>query len=218
MTTVAAFDVDKTLTRRDCVRAFIEELLGRNRLLVELLRHSPSLVTQLRDRDALKAIVSDIAFRGRDAADVARLGAAFAQRIHANWMRPDTWARLEWHRDQHHHVVLVSASYEVYLAPLAALLGIDAALGTRLQTNAGTLTGVLDGPNCRGVEKVRRVDEWMHAVVGGRSAVTLWAYGDSGGDRALLAAADHAVWVRGPITRVPRGSHEGRTSVADHGR
>ena len=28
-----------------------------------------------------------------------------------------------------------------------------------------------------------------------RERVTLWAYGDSEGDRALLDYADHAVWV-----------------------
>jgi phosphoserine phosphatase len=35
-----------------------------------------------------------------------------------------------------------------------------------------------------------------------RRATTVWAYGDSRGDRELLAAADHPVWVREPLASV----------------
>ena len=53
-------------------------------------------------------------------------------------------------------------------------------------------TGQLEGGNVRGPEKVRRVREWL-----GAGEVELWAYGDSAGDRELLAAADHPVWMHG---------------------
>lgn len=218
MTIVAAFDVDKTLTRRDCVTAFAEEVIGRNRLAIGLLRRAPSAMRRIGDRNALKELVTEIVFRGRDRSAIDELGADFAERVHANWMRPDTWARLDWHREQQHRVVLVSASYEIYLVPLARLLGVDTALGTRLESRGGILTGALEGANCRGPEKVRRLREWMERNGVDRAAVELWAYGDSTGDRALLAASDHAVWVKSTITRVPRGSHDGRNRVADHGR
>ena len=52
----------------------------------------------------------------------------------------------------------------------------------------------VDG-NCRGPEKARRLLAWLDANHGGRDAVELWAYGDSPGDRELLAAADKPVWV-----------------------
>ena len=60
---------------------------------------------------------------------------------------------------------------------LCTTLGVDA---------DGILTGRLEGGNVRGPEKVRRVQEWL-----GAGPVELWAYGDSGGDRELLALADH---------------------------
>src|SRR5581483_9290555 len=72
--------------------------------------------------------------------------------------------------------------------------GFDAVLGTRLEIDGdGRLTGRLDGPNCRGPEKVERLRAWL----GGDGDVTVHAYGDSAGDRQLWEFADHAYRVRG---------------------
>ena len=91
--------------------------------------------------------------------------------------------------------MIVSASFELYVEPLGSLLGVDGVLATRLVTDAGRFTGDLDGPNCRGPEKVQRLHAWLDQHHGGRAAVELVAYGDSPGDRELLADADVAHWV-----------------------
>jgi phosphatidylglycerophosphatase C len=89
---------------------------------------------------------------------------------------------------------------------LGDALGVDAVLATRLAADGETFTGALVGENCRGPEKLRRLDEWLAArvgVEGGRNGVELWAYGDSAGDRELLEVADHPVWATSRITSVP---------------
>ena len=100
-------------------------------------------------------------------------------------------------------VVLVSASFEVYLRPLAELLGADDVLAVRLRGRPRRcFTGRLDGANCRGPEKVVRLHEWLDRHAGGRAAVHLTAYGDSAGDREMLADADEAHWLgRGEMPR-----------------
>jgi phosphatidylglycerophosphatase C len=203
---VAAFDVDGTLTRRDCVVPFLWRL-GGARLVLGLARHAPSVIAALarRDRDRLKALATAAAFRGRSVATVQRAAAVFGAQIE-RWLRDDTTARLSWHRDQGHTVVLVSASYEIYLDVLGRTLGVDAVLATRLDGDGATYTGALVGRNCRGPEKLRRLDEWLatrDGAEGGRHGVVLWAYGDSAGDRELLGAADHPVWATTPLTSVP---------------
>ncbi|MCU1390542.1 MAG: Phosphoserine phosphatase, partial [Ilumatobacteraceae bacterium] len=63
-------------------------------------------------------------------------------------------------------------------------------------------TGRMAGDNCRGPEKVRRLRAWLadHQL----TDAELWAYGDSNGDRELLAAAAHALMVKGVrVTAVP---------------
>jgi phosphatidylglycerophosphatase C len=52
------------------------------------------------------------------------------------------------------------------------------------------LTGRLDGPNVRAGQKALLLKEVL-----GPGPVELWAYGDSAGDREMLAMADHPTLV-----------------------
>jgi phosphatidylglycerophosphatase C len=193
---VAAFDVDGTLTTTDCVVPFLRRGAGR-RLPLALLRRPAALAAALarRDRDRLKEVACT-AFAGQDAERLERLGATFAHDFVTPRLRPDTTSRLRRHCELGHTVILASASLDAYLEPLGASLGVDGVVCTRLERDAGgRLTGRLDGRNCRGPEKARRVREWLaeHDLAGAE----LWAYGDSPGDAELLAEADHPVRVDG---------------------
>lgn len=205
MTVVAAFDVDGTLTTHDCVVPFMRSIRGTLPLAARLLARGHRLTAPVvhRDRDRIKAVAAEAAFGGVAVARLETEGAAFADLVVARRLRDDTVARLRWHRGCGHEVVLVSASFEVYLDPLGRAIGADAALGTRLVVDSsGRCTGELDGPNCRAGEKVARLHRWLDDHHGGRSGVELWAYGDSPGDRDLLADADHSVWANEPLTTV----------------
>lgn len=195
--TVAAFDVDGTITTRDCVVPFMRRVTGARRIIPRLgLRAHETLPTLLRrDRDRLKALAASAAFGGLREDDVRRRGRDFAKHVHDHWLRTDTMERFREHVTAGDSVVLVSASFEVYLQPFAELLGADGILATKLLTRDGLLTGALDGPNCRGPEKVRRLHSWLDQHHGGRDSCELVAYGDSSGDRELLGDADVANWV-----------------------
>ena len=193
---VAVFDVDGTLTTGDCVLPFLRRAAGR-RLVTAILRHPLALAAGLvrRDRDRLKALAC-ASLAGIPAAEIDRLGEAFARDVAANRLRDDTTARLRRHGELGHTVVLASASLDPYLVPLGRLLSADGTVCTMLERGAdGRLTGRLAGPNCRGAEKARRV----RALLGerGLQEAEVWAYGDSDGDEPLLASADHALRVDG---------------------
>jgi phosphatidylglycerophosphatase C len=187
---VAAFDVDGTLTTRDCVTPFLRRTAGL-RLWTTLLRRPIALGAALshRDRDRLKELACS-ALRGKDAVELERAGKAFAAEIASTRLRDDTLARLRRHRELGHTVLLASASLDLYLEPLGELLPADAIVCTRLERGPdGRLTGRLVGANCRGAEKARRVRQWLAASA--LEGAELWAYGDSEGDDELLALADH---------------------------
>jgi phosphatidylglycerophosphatase C len=198
---IAAFDVDGTLTTRDCVVPFLRRVAGTRHLAQHLGTDARQTVPALirRDRNELKARAAQAALADRPVQEVGRHAMDFAKAVHTSWLRADTLEMLRSHQAAGDTIVLVSASFEVYLRPLGDLLQVDDVLATRLVVSADQrFTGDLDGPNCRGPEKVRRLYAWLHerhAELGGRTGVHVTAYGDSTGDRELLLDADVPMFV-----------------------
>ena len=202
---VVAIDFDETITTGDTVVPFMLRVAGPAGLALGLLRRLPRLVPALvrRDRSAVRAVGTAAVFTGRPAARITELARAWGREIVASKLRDDVVARLRWHLAAGHRVVIVSASYEDYLHVVAEHLGLHGAVGTRLEVGPdGRCTGRLHGANCRAAEKVVRLDEWLAGQGLARAAVTLWAYGDSAGDRELLAVADHPVWAKETLASV----------------
>ena len=208
-TVVAAFDFDGTLTRADSVVPFLRLVGGRARLVSGLGRRTPSVASAAvrRDRDRLKALATDAVFRGVPRSRVDAIALEHGRAIATRGLRDDVVARLGWHLQQGHRVVIVSASYEPYVRVVAEALGVADVVATRLAVDAADVcTGAIDGPNCRAAEKVRRLGQWLTARGLTREQVELWAYGDSAGDRELLAWADHPVWVHDALDSVAPAS------------
>lgn len=192
---LAAFDLDGTLTRRDTLVPFLLRAVGRQRTYRALMACSLPLARAAAlggpHRDRAKALVLQRVLGGLALAPLAEVAESFADHVVAVLLRPDLRARVDWHRDQGHELVLVSASPELYVAPIGRRLGFDAVLATRLEVDAdGRLTGRIEGANCRGPEKVVRLREWR-----GGTLTVAYAYGDSAGDREMLALAVNRVKV-----------------------
>jgi phosphatidylglycerophosphatase C len=183
--TVAAFDFDGTLTRRDTLLPFLARVAGWQRV-------GPALAASVRGgRDASKERLLARTLGGRAHSEIADAGAAYGHAI-VRTVTPEMRRRVAWHRDEGHELVIVSASLDVYVDAAARELGIAHALSTSLHVDdEGRVTGRMLGGNCRGDEKVARLRTHI-----GDDDVVLWAYGNSSGDEAMLALADHAVRVR----------------------
>lgn len=195
MRRVAAFDFDGTISKRDTMGPFLAQVCGKVAFYRTMALRSPRLAAVLAgliDRDEEKERIVTALLAGRAAPAVRAAGETYAARLLGGQaLRPDMIERIAWHRSEGHEVVIVSASLDAYLHPLAPGLGVDHVLCTELGVGADDrLTGELVGGNVRGPEKARRLRAWL-----GGDAVELWAYGDSAGDRELLALADHAQYV-----------------------
>jgi len=184
---VVAFDFDETLTVRDTVVPFMRQIAGRAAFVGICIRNFIEIVglVRRRDRDSVKELFVSEVFTGKQVDLVEHLGHMYAMKVVGSHMRSDTMERLRWHQEQGHVVVLVSASLSPYLHAVGDLLEVDAVLCTELQHENGMYSGFLDGSNCRGQEKVKRIQAWM-IDAGCNDQDLQFAYGDSAGDDALL--------------------------------
>ena len=193
---IAAFDFDGTLTVRDSFTAFLRQRRGAAAYAAGWLKLAPALGRYLvdRDRGALKAAAVRVYLAGLPRADLEREARRFADRV-SFFFRPDALAAWERHGEAGDRRVIVTASPEETVRPFADALGADDLLGTRLAfDDDDRVAGGFVGANCRGEEKVRRLRERFGPQV--RLAA---AYGDTGGDLAMLEIADR------PGYRVFRG-------------
>jgi phosphatidylglycerophosphatase C len=189
---VAAFDFDGTLIGRDSFFPFLIRVVGRRALGRTVMMSGPALAKAFGagQRDATKAALLARLLAGYSWQELRAKGEDYSLELERR-IRPAMAQRIGWHREEGHRLVIVSAALAVYLEPLGRRLEFDGVLATALEVDAeGLLTGRLQGANVRRAEKALRLRNWIDTELGA-DRWELWAYGDSVGDRELLAMAQH---------------------------
>ncbi len=184
---IVAFDFDGTLTTRDSFAGFLRWRTDPWRWALGLLRLAPSMLAYVatRDRGELKSACVRVFLGGLSRAQLNEQTGRFAASTFERIMRPDALVAWRAHQAQGDHLVIVTASPEEIVRPFADRLGADDLIGSRLAWSVdGRILGHLDGANCRGPEKVRR----LCALYGPDLEITD-AYGDTAGDTEMLARA-----------------------------
>jgi phosphatidylglycerophosphatase C len=190
--TLALFDLDGTITTHDTMFAFVQHARGRLRTALGLLWLSPVLglhAIGLVDATTAKTALLRHFFGGVPRQQMLAWAESFAARLD-ELVRPEARARLQWHREQGHEIVLVSASLDLWLGPWAQRQSLSL-LCTQGHFAEEVFTGALVGPNCNGPEKEVRI----RAAHDLSSYAFVYAYGDSSGDVQMLALA-HESWLR----------------------
>ncbi|MFT4926212.1 MAG: phosphatidylglycerophosphatase C [Phenylobacterium sp.] len=186
--TLALFDFDGTITRKDSLVGFIQHAVGKPRYYAGLIKLSPMLSAFL-----LKKIPNDQAktrfishyFKGWNSDNFEQCANQYSLEQLDKIVRPGAITKIKWHQAQGHQVMVVSASMVSWLRGWCERhqLGL---IATEMQVSDGKLTGQFATPNCHGAEKVKRVSE----VCDLDRYDTIYAYGDSSGDSEMLALAD----------------------------
>ena len=187
MKRIYAFDFDGTLTTRDTLLAFIRYAKGTGAFLWGFLRHAHLLVLmklRLYPNWKAKQRVFSYFFKGMSLEEFDTLCRQFAA-DNRQLLRPEGVKTLQQAQAGGAEVLIVSASIDNWVQPFFPEVKV---VGTQVEVKNGHLSGLVLTQNCYGEEKVRRI----LALYPDRSAYRLTAYGDSRGDRELLAFADEA--------------------------
>lgn len=189
---LAAFDFDGTLTSKDSMFEFIRFTHGGARLLAGLARLSPTLIGfkfARVERQAAKEKLLSYFYKGYSQGRLEEWAAEFCEKRIPAMLRPEALQRLQWHREQGHELYLVTASLSVWTRPWAEQQGMKL-LASEAAYEEDLFLGRLAGKNCHGSEKVRRLEE----ALAGQRIAKRYAYGDSSGDREMLAWADEGIF------------------------
>lgn len=194
---VALFDLDGTLTWRDTLLPFLMGFLRRRphkalklwRLPVALARY-----WQDRDRGALKSSAIRMIMGGERRELLDAWAHTFVETLQSKQrFRPLALAVVEAHRAAGDHLVLLSASPDLYVPLIGRLLGFERTLCTELEWQGDRLDGGLKTANRRGEEKLVCLT-WLREQY---RNLPIIAYGNSASDLDHLRQADRALLVNG---------------------
>jgi HAD superfamily hydrolase (TIGR01490 family) len=189
---IAFFDFDGTITTKDSLAEFIRFTKGDGGFLLGLIPSLPRIIgfkLGIIDNQKAKEGLMSVFFKGIPETEFKDRAVSFVHEKIPAMLRPGAAAKLNWHKQEGHEVVIVSASPTHWLQPWCELNGF-ACISTELEVVDQKITGKILGQNCHGEEKVRRIKEKYDLA----SYDAIYAYGDTSGDRPMLALAGNSFY------------------------
>ena len=188
---IVIFDFDGTLTTHDTLLEFIRFACGWWAFLWGFLLHAPLLVLmklRLYHNGKTKERIFSYFFKGWTEERFNQCGREFCSQ-YQHLLRPSTVALLRKAQQDGARVLIVTASIDRWVQPFFPDVEV---IATRCEVQDARLSGRFSTPNCYGPEKVRRLNE----LIDDRAVYHITAYGDSRGDRELLAWADEGIHIK----------------------
>jgi phosphatidylglycerophosphatase C len=220
---LAIFDLDGTITRHDTLVPFIAGFLWRHPW--RLWRWVPCIVPLLRyaagqrDRGVLKSSVIQLTLGGVANAQLSSWAVRYTRRLLQTGLYAEALECITAHQRSRHHLVLLSASPNLYVPEIAQALRFDACICTEVRWRSDErLDGALSSANRRGAEKARCVGD----LLAEHQPLLSYAYGNSPADLEHLQMVSAGTYVNGssaeleylPNVRAVRWSRPGSAMSA----
>lgn len=186
------FDLDGTITRRDTLFPYVLSLvLRRPWRLPRLLAVLPVLLRFARgraDHGELKGQFIRSGLGGLPRTVIAAHTTRWVPKLIARGVFADAMRAIAAHRSQQDHLVLMSASVDLYVPAIGAALGFTETVCSQVDWSGNRLRGTLTGANVRGQEKLLQVRRLRNQFPDARVV----AYGNSMPDVPHLDSVDVA--------------------------
>lgn len=185
--TLALFDFDGTLTRKDSLTHGLKVIFPAWRFWFGWFLMIPVLIAWkagwITNHQAKERVLIHF-FEGMDEQRFKQAARSYSLEKIPEILRPDAMEKLNWHLQQGHDVWVVTASIDLWLKPWTDQMGVNL-ISTSMEVKNGKMTGKLSTPNNFGQEKARRIRE----VIELSRFKDIYAYGDTEGDKEMLDLA-----------------------------
>ncbi len=189
---LALFDFDGTITSKDSLLEFIKYTSGKFGFLLVMGLFSPVIFYYVfikKDGEIAKRKVLAFLFRGKTKDELDQLGVSFAAEVIPEILLPRAIKEIKNHKSKGDRVIVISASLESWLRPWAESMDLEL-ICTQMEFSQEKFTGRFATPNCNGEEKVNRIKAYLNVD----EFSPVFAYGNSSGDKPMLALADHGFY------------------------
>lgn len=187
--TLALFDFDGTITRKDTFIEFIKFTHTTGQFWLGMFLYSPVLVAyKLKWIPNYKAKmqVFNHFFGNWEYEKFKRLGDDFCKNELPSILKQSALDKIKYHQQENHRIILVTASPKEWVLPWCKEMGIEL-ISTEIEVVDQKITGKLATLNCYGPEKANRIKSHLNI----EEFSNIYAYGDSEGDKEMLALAQH---------------------------
>jgi HAD superfamily hydrolase (TIGR01490 family) len=189
---LALFDFDGTITTDDSLIKFIRFAVGDIKFITGMVLLSPMLIAyklKLIPNYKAKQYMLAYFFKNMPESKFIQLSKEYSLTHIDTILRKKAMEKIQWHTQQKHKIIIVSASIECWLKPWCNKHNLDL-IGTKLEIKDGVITGKFLSKNCYGIEKVHRLQKQYNLD----DYDYIYAYGDSHGDKELLKLADESFY------------------------
>jgi HAD superfamily hydrolase (TIGR01490 family) len=195
------FDLDGTLVNKDSYLPFLLYWKYKHPHRVLPLLFLPikcfTYLTKHKNRSYLKAAFLSAFMKGAKRSEVDSFVANFWSRFLVRYRNEVVINKLKWHFHNDHRVYIVSGSFDFYTEFLKKIWPVHGIISTRAEWAGDVLTGNIIGKNCKGKEKIIRIEEELGIDL---RNVKYYAYTDSYSDLPLLRNATFPIVVRSKIS------------------
>ena len=209
-TAFAFFDFDDTLARGDSIFPYLLYCIRRGLAPRSQLFKAAAGFLRWKLQPSSGRAVKEMTLsyiKGRTVEEMDSIARDFFREVQQKQFFEDAAPELFRLHQQGVQIVVVSASSDLYMKVLPEFLPVDAVISTVCETKDGRYTGKI-GKNCKGEEKVRRIQAWLKAQGLSIDREKSAGYGDSPSDAPMLLLTAHHTLVnpkRKLIKAVPQG-------------
>jgi phosphatidylglycerophosphatase C len=187
--TLALFDFDGTISSKDSFVAFMKFTHGTPVFIFRMAMGFATFAgwklglvkSHFTKVKALRGF-----YKGWTEAQMTDARRRFTSEIIPTILFPKAIEKINWHKEHGHRIIVVTASCDAWLGDWTKLHDLEI-LCTEMELQNGVYTGELSKPNCRGKEKVNRIQQHLEL----ETYSEIYAYGNDHGDNQMLAIATH---------------------------